>query len=302
MRLVDGFFPCILSIYFGGITIALAVIGGVCADNKRYWSFSLRIFLLVFFLGSLLLSLGRFLSFFREIYEYVPFITVFRFPIKFLSAGIFPIALLAGYAIEQFLVKERSPKASKDESDAIENLSATLNPSKVYPSFGVHFVLWSILFVLSVVIIAFIGSKNFANHFQEFFFGQVGGDLAVLGVQHAWMHTLAFWAVMTLLYQYRQVSKRAWQRWVLTSILVIDLFLAGKQLNPTAPREFLSSTPAIVQSIQAWIGDGRFFLANTSSNVILRAPSNDIIWRYRWNLETLDSLLAAFFRIPFIFS
>ena len=118
---------------------------------------------------------------------------------------------------------------------------------------------------------------------------------------------------MTLLYQYRRINERYWQHWILAGILAVDLLTAGRPINPSAPEEFFTEEPHLVQMIRHEIGDGRLFRTKVSSFDKLRtnsgqvsdytvfAPSDDVVWFYRWNLEILDSYLASFYRFPIIF-
>ena len=92
--------PLILSIYWGCVSVFLFIVGGLYRKTDGILPFKVRIFLLSVFAFSLLLSLGRFFPFFSFLYQHIPLMALFRFPVKFLSAGIFPFALLVGYASE----------------------------------------------------------------------------------------------------------------------------------------------------------------------------------------------------------
>lgn len=304
-RLVDGSFPCILSIYFGVSVLVLAMIGCFLHDNnRRAWPFKLRIFLFVTFISSLLLSLGRFLPLFSVIYDYIPFIEVFRYPIKFLSAGILPVALLAGYAVETLFGRRDGALKRFEVNVASMNHFGEANSPKVFekkPYTTILPALWSILVILFILTMTFIFSESFSNYFQQFFFNRTGGAVAFFGIKSALLHSVIVCAAITILFQYRALYRRKWQQWILVGILLVDLLSAGKRLNPTSPREFFSASPASVQLVRSRIEEGRFFRTSTPSNVILSAPSNSIHWRYLWNLEVLDSYLAAYYQIPFIF-
>jgi hypothetical protein len=88
---------------------------------------------------------------------------------------------------------------------------------------------------------------------------------------------------------------------MLAGILAVDLLFAGKPINPSAPAEFFTDEPDSVQIIRREIGEGRLFRTKSSSDYTVAAPSDNIVWFYRWNLEILDSYLAAFYRFPVIF-
>lgn len=328
-KIVDQGIPYILSIYFGWVTVILAIFGGLHKDpllspskgdpypwplpggelppsapSKRdkesepVFPFRVRIFLLVLFACSLVFSLGRFLPFFRVVYQYVPLISLFRHPIKLLTAGIFPVALLVGYTSEIHF--GRRPFTSQ------RNMLVFL---------------WSITGILFVVTGTFLLSDTFTNRFHEFFFNQSGRTppyppqwgIAHKGVLYSFLHASAIWLLMTLLYQYRRIKERRWQHWILAGVLAVDLLIAGRPINPSAPEEFFTEEPDLVQMIRHEISDGRLFRTKTSSFDRLRtgsgqaseytaiAPSDDVVWFYRWNLEILDSYLASFYRFPLIF-
>lgn len=277
--LIDGRTPYIRSIYFGCIVIVFAFIGGLHKGNKRILPFRIRIFLLSLFIISLVLSMGRFLPFFPLLYQYIPLITLFRYPIKILIAGIFPLALLTGYAAEiHFGEKEDSSK----------NLKLLV-------------VLWSITIILLTFTTIFLLSRNFANHFQNLFFKQVGGDLVHRGLRISFTHALGIWLLLTLLYQYRRLKRRRWQYWILAGIFIIDLFVAGKQINHYAPREFFTEIPSVVPIVRHEIGDGRLYRTEDPSRFTLQVSSYDVMWMYRSDFETLSSYRGAFYRFPVIF-
>lgn len=83
-------FPLILSIYFGAPLLALAAIA---APRHRA--------LALFALFGIVLSLGRNLPGFRAIYDYVPLVTIFRYPQKAMLVPLLPVALLAAFTVER---------------------------------------------------------------------------------------------------------------------------------------------------------------------------------------------------------
>ncbi len=304
LHLLDGQFPYILSIYFGCVALVLAIVGGVTRSNKTGFPFRVRISLLLLFLCSLLLSLGRFLPFFPVLYQYIPLIRLFRYPSKFLAIGILPLAMLAGYTADVHFEKPQSKKQGERENMSLLDQTSLQHISyrnTWTPSSKTLVVLWSVLIVFLTFTITFLLSNNFANQFQELIFKQPGGEEVHRGLGLSFVHASIAWLLVTLLYQYRRLNKRPWQRWIIASIIVVDLLSAGKRLNPSAPEEFLTSIPSVVQIIRNEIGNGRLFRVKNPSNIILQAPSNEVIWRYRWNLEVLNFDLAAFYQIPVIF-
>jgi hypothetical protein len=90
-------FPYVLSIYFGIPLLVLAAFGAVTRTTRidaprRALAFAA--------IATILLSLGQYLPGFRLLYDYVPLVAIFRFPVKVMILAIVPVALLAGCGVE----------------------------------------------------------------------------------------------------------------------------------------------------------------------------------------------------------
>jgi hypothetical protein len=164
--------------------------------------------------------LGRFFPFFSFLYQHIPLMALFRFPVKFLSAGIFPFALLVGYASEVHFGDLKSTEQGTPPSPPQGG-----GPSSKFLGF-----LWGIAVILMLFVITFWLSDDFSLRFQEFFFKQ-SGDMMRQGIGTSLTHALAIWLLMTLLYQYRRLRRTPWQIWILACILLLDLLIAGKHVN-----------------------------------------------------------------------
>lgn len=298
--LVDQGNPCILSIYFGAIAVALAVFGGLHRNSAEIFPFKVRIFLFSLVVSSLLLSFGRFLPFFHLLFRYVPFVTVFRYPIKFFIAGIFPLALLAGYASEVHFDEEYS-KAN--------NQASPTKRLRKNSSGNMRIFLWGIAAIFFMFTAMFLLSKNFAHWFLQVFFKRSAEDVMHHGVSSSCVHVTVIWFSVTLLYQYRRIQQRQWQHWMLAGILVIDLLLAGRRVNFYAPEELFTDIPQVVSIIHHEIGDGRLFrtedpegmILQVTANNIFQIPPDSLIWGTRWNLATLFSHIGPYYKVPIIF-
>lgn len=288
--------PLFLSIYFGCVATFLLIVGGLYKGDNDIFPFRVRIFFLSVFACSLLLSLGRFLSFFSLLYQYIPFMTLFRFPVKFLSAGIFPFALLVGYASEVHFGYSRNKEGGTPPYPPSRGeLKGEISSSKFLG------ILWGIAVILILFAIMFWFSDGVASRFQEFFFKQ-SGDVMRWGIGSSLIHAAAIWLLMTLLYQYRRLRRVPWQQWVLVGILLVDLLIAGKRVNLYAPENLFTEVPELVQVVHREIKGGRLFRTeDLPFNLKLLTLPDDVIWIYRWSLEALDNSFATFFRIPIIF-
>jgi diamine N-acetyltransferase len=119
-RWESGGFPLVLSIYFGAPLLILAVAGAMrpAPDGID----APRVALALLALGALLLSLGCYLPGFRFLYDSVPLVTMFRYPVKALLMVLLPVALLAALAIAS--VAERRSAALLAAMVAIDLLAA----------------------------------------------------------------------------------------------------------------------------------------------------------------------------------
>ena len=275
--------PFILSIYVGGVAFTLAILGGIYSGEQPALPRKTRRFLVSVFICSVTLSLGRFLPLSHFIYQYMPFANIFRYPIKLFSVGLFPFALLVGYATDLYFGKyphDRRP---------------------IIPSARLVGLFWGISALLIGFTLVFLFSEDVAYFIQKRLFSRAD-NVAYHGLRTSFLHATAVWIVVTLLYHARRLRKTRWQGWMLAGILVVDLFVGGKRVNSYAPREIFTDIPEIIRVIQQEMGDGRLFRFQSSDQHagFLQIP-DDMSWMYRWTLETLDNSSAAFFQIPVIF-
>jgi len=285
-HIVDGGMPFIISIYVGSATLFLGMLGGLWRKNvSETLPRRVRIFLLFLILFPLMLALGRFLPFFQLYYSYISAITLIRYPIRFLIAAIFPLALLAGYGAE---IHFGSPHHGH-EGDK--------------PSGKILAVCWGILLILVGFTLLLWRSDIFADRFQRFFFKQPGKEMIRYGLLLSFLHTTAVWGLVSLLYYSRKLKKTNWQAWALTGVLTLDLLIAGRGINPFAPDTLFTNTPQVVPVIQRDIGNGRLFRVERSHETnIARFPTpNNALWVSRWYYDSLAALASALHHIPIIF-
>lgn len=274
--------PYIVSLYVGVVTIALMCIAGFDPHPHGVLSIRARRYLFISSIIALLCAFGRYWPFFETVYQHVPLLSIFRYPIKFLIAGIFPCALLAGYASERCFGRPAAAVSTRVRSNAALLLMI---------GGAVALVAWTVLFE---------NSSDLANWFQRWSFKQPGSKMMRDGLTHSFKHAAMMWAVFTLLCYARHLQYRWWQHWLLAGMILVDLLVAGRRINPTAPEAFYAPPP-IVSAIQREIGDGRLFQSPLPESVPILASTNHVMWRYHLNFEQLEPYSAAFFRIPVIF-
>ncbi len=278
----------ILSIYWGAALLFLAVSAGIGRGEGWPLPARARRFLFVMLFGSILLATGRFLPFFETLYTYLPAIRIFRFPVKFLIAGILPAAMLAGCAAERYFSTTRAADC----------------PTEFHgwqPSFRFLTGIWIASGALLSVTLLFAASPDFSAQFQRAFFQHAGNDVSQQGLSAGFSHAFGIWLLFTILFQYRRYKVTPWQSGLLAAIILADLFISGLSVNPTAPRKFYTDVPPVVHTVRQHLRNGRLYRTTIPRNPILHVPSNEIVWGNRWNLDILADYSASFYGIPIIF-
>ncbi|MCP4653945.1 MAG: YfhO family protein, partial [bacterium] len=275
-RLVTGDFPYLLSIYLGAIPLVLAMVGG--SRRSRHLPRGLRGFLVVLLVLAVVLSMGRFLPLFELVYK-LPLITLFRFPIKLLSIAVLPLALLSAIGAE--LVFSDVPDDRRHARGVLAAAGTVLGAAAAY--------------VLVAMVVPDLGRSV-----QRFFFEQAT-PRAAQGLRAALSQVLGFWLLAALVLLMMRLRPRSWQPWVLAAIVVSDLMIGGRRVNPTVSAEILTATPQAAQRVDAEAAGGRLYRTRHPTQFQLDPPSNDIVWLYRWNQEVLNFYLGASYRIPVIF-
>jgi hypothetical protein len=281
-KFTEELFPFVLSIYIGAVSLFLALLGGLQRANSGCLARRLRVALLAMFMGCLFLSLGRFapFSFFKFLYHYVPLITIFRFPVKFLLGGLLPLALLAGYACERYFGTR----------------------SRAAPSRYLCLTVWGIGVISGILAGAFALSDTFAIGLQSLVFQQAGEHIRA-SLQKSFIHLAAIWFLFACLCQYRAWQWRFWQPYLLVLLLAIDLFAAGKHVNKYAPPALYDRPPA-VRMVSEVVNNGRLYKARyRNEKIMLAAPPayDDYLWSMRWKIEILEPYAPLLYNIPFIF-
>jgi hypothetical protein len=273
-KIEDQFFPYILSIYFG-IGILLLSLSGLRNNDKNLQKF--RYSIAVLSVVALLFSLGRYFPLTYFVYNWIPGIDHFRYPVKFLCISILPISLLAAFGFE---------------SECCSNSK----PGRKFVIF-----LWSIVIALSLLFWLVLVNQSFLSNFAEVFFKRPASDVMRSGIARSILHCLVILILLTLIFTVRRVRQSQWNKLAVLIVITLDLLIAGRGLNPLAPVSFYQETPDVVNLVRKELSGGKFYRTANPTNVVLRAPSNDILWQYRWNLEVLNDYLATTYEIPTIF-
>lgn len=302
-HLVDLKYPYVISIYFGGITLVLACLSlfNSGTDDERF-PIRIRRTLFALSVSSLFLAFGRFLPGFHALYTYVPLISVFRYPIKFLMVSIFPVALLTAYAVdvaffESFAAEppDFTPGRGRSGFRNIKEVPFRIFRNLRLASSG-----------LAVLLLGLAGlfrfSENFAATLIKFWFGDVTTAIARHDLNRTFLHVALIWLGFTILLHACRFQIRVWQPWLLVGMITLDLMAAGIRINSYAPKDFFTAVPAVVPLVQQEREGGRFYRTKNPDQIqFSNLPSADIMWGDRWNLEMLNSSLAAIYGIPLLF-
>jgi hypothetical protein len=212
-RFWSGQFPYFLSLYLGGASLSLALIGACSRD--RY-----RARLLILLAAGLALGLGRFARL-DLILELVPILSSFRYPVKAFFSVMLAVSLLASAGAERVLASRR----------------------------GWSLLLW-VSSVVGLVILGLAGLAASAMPWLHAFFfpsafpealrfaalRSIAGDAAAGAAACLALAGLAWLALRERLTPRVALAAAA-------AVIAADLVRAGAGLNPVAPRSLYTLSP-----------------------------------------------------------
>lgn len=274
--LVDQGFPLILSLYFGWLTLGLAVtasLGGSDATLSR----TARRLLFAIAAASLIASLGRWLPLAHHVYDLVPQLKLMRFPVKFLSAAILPIALLAAAGLEAL---DRAPRP---RLRVVALIACGLAAS---------------VFAAALALRAGLTSPQV--WLEAYFHHEIGHD-ALRALTSACLHAGSCLLAAALFLFARSSRPRSWQPVGIASLVALDLLVSGRGINPVAPRNRFQVPADTLAAVRSATGEGRLYRGRTPSDLLIAAPSNDASWRYGWETAVLADQRAIEYEIPVVF-
>ena len=244
-QIEDQFFPYILSIYFG-IGVLLLSLSGLKNTNKNFQK--LKFSFAAVTIAALLFSLGRYFPLTYFLYQWIPGISHFRYPEKFLCVAILPISLLAAFGFESQWCGNQKPGRK------------------------VVILLWSFVIGLGLLICLLLVNQSFLNNLTEVFFKQTASDVMRSGIVRSILHALLILTLLTLIYTIRRVRQSHWNKIAVLSVITIDLLIAARGLNPLAPISFYEETPNAVNLVRKELSFGKFYRTANPPNVVLKAP------------------------------
>ena len=274
---IEGFhLPYVLSIYIGLPVLILVVASSFKSDGVL--PLRARRLLLVSVVASTAVSMGRFLPFFHALYENVPVLHQFRYPIKLLGFTTIPLALLAAAGSHSLFGNETVTDRSSRGRIA----------------------LWLIFALVAAFTAAFSLSHEFSSSFLAGYFGS-DNLKAPAPLLESFLHASAVFLLSILVLQYRHVQRRNIQHMLFAVVVLLDLLIAGKTVNHYAPQQFLTATPQLAHQVRKRIDDGRYWRDQNPQNIVFNIPFNDALYLDHWNLETLYNYSGAFYDIKVVF-
>jgi hypothetical protein len=280
--LVDQGFPYLLSVYFGWPVLLFAAYGAVRQGEEIRISRRVRAFLAVAAVGGITLALGRYLPGFSLLFEHVPGATLFRFPSKFALASVLPLAILAGCGVDGAL------SGSRDTGGRSRLRRWWVGAA------------WVGLAVMTCLTLVMLISPSSRAALIESVFLHPADAVAMAGVVRSLLHACGALLGCCLLLTAVRRTGRSWFGWGAAILILADLWIAGINLNPSSPSDLLRDPPPAAKLASNEIDGGRLFSDILPSGVVINAPTNDVVWRYRFNLEVLESELGANFGLPVI--
>lgn len=261
-------FPYLLSLTFGMGTAVLAL-AGLGREGGVGPSVAQRRLLAAFAGLALVLTLGRNLPGIPALAAAVP-MRVFRYPVKLVCAATLPLAILAGAGTARLATAGR--------------------PLRLRFAAGVGFL----AVVLAGFAVAETASSGFASRVALTFFALPFEAVPRVGVAVSLGHAAFVSGALALVL----VFQREGVAWVLAALVAADLLAGSRGLNPTAPRALLADPPRILAEVRRAVGGGSLYRVPEGRPVQVSAPSNDVVWLAKKNLDTLAQYTAAGFGIP----
>ncbi len=294
MNRVDFGYPYMLSVYFGAGLLALAVLGAISPPRLTAplpHPFVRLLAALAVISG--LVALGRAWPFFELLFDTLPPVRLFRFPIKALGLATLPVALLAGLGLDRLVHRDSEPARGLGRLLSIRLVIMTMAAVGSFSGMAAVLTL-GLPRVSGPILQTVFGRSDEAVH---------AGLTTVLG--HTALFALLAAAIMWALSNpsHSEASAPTRQRWLLISLaglLALDLLIAGRATNPAAPADLVTDPPPAIAAIREAVGTGRLY-RTLDPAVELPVPTNEAIWRYRFNIDGLAHYLGASFGLPVIF-
>ena len=243
------------SSYFGILPL-LFLLTAILFYRRR-----LVLFWAAIFLTTIIFSFGEYFPLYKFLYSHLPGLSLIRYPIKFFCLVTFSAGILAGLGFE-YIRKNHH----RDTEDTEKNLISR----RGHPQSGSHesglsvppwflFILFSNLLLLAIFLLGHFNRETIFLFLQRNYFPEIPlarmskiGGYYVEEVFANFRTGLAFLSLATLslfLFLKKRISQSLLS-FLILSIITLDLFIAGSNLNPLLDQEIYHKEPDIVQKVQ----------------------------------------------------
>jgi hypothetical protein len=200
--------------------------------------------------------------------------TIFRYPVKFIYISILPIALLASWQLNYWLV----------------------NLTEKVSRFAMALIMGTATILTIFTLYCFAFPKQSEIMLTSYF-----GNPALQGLRYSLLHAAASSLLLMLLIILRTLGSKLKITAGLAILIAADLLLAGSSVNQYAPREFLTEVPDLARFIKKEIGQNRLYRDWDYGSLRYKVPSKEIFYVDRWRLELLSNYTATQYGIPVVF-
>ena len=215
------------SSYFGILSLLFLLIA-ILFYRRR-----LVLFWAAIFLGAIIFSFGEYSPLYKFLYSHLPGLSLIRYPIKFFALITFSASILAGLGFE-YIKKAKSKR-------------------------WFLFLLFSNLLLLAIFLLGHFNRETIFLFLQRNYFPQIPlarilkvGGYYVDGVLANFRGVLILLSLATLsllLFLKKRISQSLLSFIILT-IIILDLFIAGSNLNPLLDQEIYHKEPDIVLKVK----------------------------------------------------
>ena len=264
---LEGQRPFLLSVYFGLTPIVLAL----CTVVSRPAFFQKRktfyLFLLLLMMTGLLLALGRYLPGLWSLFDFFSWRSAFRFPVKLLGLAVLPLSLLA--------------------AAGAENIFSQKQNRRILVCFWLVEIALMALLLVTLSLGPEISQALFER--QE---SRIQQGLTV-GV----FQTLLVW---TLICFCISIQHRRRILPLVAFIIVLDLAIAGQNVNFYAPKDFYARTPNLVHLVKKETRGGKLYRPGSTYR-LGKPPTDEYYWHPLVQQELLLQASASRYGIRVIF-
>ncbi len=274
--------------YVGAVALALAILGSL----KGRWQ---RGPLLVWLFLSLLLALGRHLPL-GEAFAAVPGFAAFRYPVKWLAPAMLPVALLAGFGLQDLIAGCGAGAARR--SSRASALSVAFGVLALLAVFGLGLTSGLDERMARLALTEPPGGNGAPVRMHPAFVSEVRTQLLVCVAKAA---TPLLLATLLGFFALRMPSEAETARLLgrgIALLVGLDLLFANRHLISTVKASSYDPPP-VVRALLADPGPrGRLWPPDTTAPSRLAKPPRELVDVFRWQRSTLQAYAAVDYGFP----